>query len=154
MSSSQQGTIVSLQLAVAHREPMKTVESANLISNYGIEGDRHAISEGVRVARQVLLMDEETLERFGLSHGQIRENVTTSGIDFASLEAGSKVALGDDVVVRITGHCAPCSRMDEIRPGLRVDLEGQRGMLAYVVQGGEIKVGDGVRVLEGAAATA
>ena len=154
MSSSQQGTIVSLQLAVAHREPMKTVESAKVISNYGIEGDRHAISEGVRVARQVLLMDEETLERFGLSHGQIRENVTTSGVDFASLEAGAKVALGDDVVLRITGHCAPCSRMDEIRPGLRVELERQRGMLAYVVQGGEIKVGDGVRVMTGATASA
>lgn len=154
MTSTQQGSIVSLQLCVGHREPMQNVESANVIANHGIEGDRHAISEGVRVARQVLLMDEETLERFGLSHGQVRENITTSGVELATIEAGTKVALGDDVVVRITGHCAPCSRMDEIRPGLRVELERQRGMLAYVVQGGEIKVGDGVRVLEGAAASA
>ena len=150
MTSNQQAKIVSVQLCVGHREPMQTVESANVIERHGIEGDRHATSEGVRMARQVLLMDEETLESFGLSHGQVRENITTSGIELKTLEEGSKVALGDDVVVRITGHCAPCSRMDEIRPGLRQELEMQRGMLGYVVQGGTIKVGDGVRVLEGA----
>ena len=59
------------------------------------------------------------------------------------------MALGDDVVLRITGHCEPCARMDEIRPGLRVEIDKKRGMLAYVVEGGAIKVGDAVRVLEG-----
>ena len=39
--------------------------------------------------------------------------------------------------------------MDEIRPGLRLELDKKRGMLAYVVEGGVIKVGDAVRILEG-----
>ena len=149
MTSSQQARIVSVQLCVGHREPMRVVEEANVIARFGIEGDRHGTSEGVRMARQVLLMDEETLESFGLSHGEVRENITTSGIELSSLEAGQKVALGDGVVLRITGHCEPCARMDEIRPGLRLELDKKRGMLAYVVEGGVIKVGDAVRVLEG-----
>ncbi len=151
--TSQQPKVVSLQVCVGHREPMETPESVNVVAGFGIEGDRHATDEGVRAARQVLLMDEETLEAFGLAHGEVRENITTSGIDLASTPAGRTLALGEDVVLKITGHCAPCARMDEIRSGLREELEGKRGMLATVVQGGTVRVGDAIRVLEGAAAS-
>lgn len=150
MSSGDRGQIVSLHLCVGPREPMKAVDSARLIGGFGIEGDRHATSEGVRTARQVLLMDEETLSALGLAHGQVRENVTTSGLDLISLEKGQRVALGDLAVLEITGPCAPCARMDEIRPGLKDELEGRRGKVAFVVRGGHIKVGDAVRVLAGA----
>jgi MOSC domain-containing protein YiiM len=37
--------------------------------------------------------------------------------------------------------------MDELRDGLRAQLEGRRGMLARVVEGGEIAVGDAVEPL-------
>ena len=151
--TSQQPQVVSLQVCVGHREPMETPESVNVVAAFGIEGDRHATDHAVRRARQVLLMDEETLESFGLAHGQIRENITTSGIDLASTPAGKTLSLGEDVVLKITGHCAPCGMMDEIGPGLRQELEGKRGMLATVVQGGTVRVGDAIRVLEGAAAS-
>ena len=150
MSKSAQGTIVSIYLCTGHRDPMKSVDSAEMKAGYGIEGDRHAVTEGVRTARQVLLMDEETLSKFGLAGGQVRENITTSGIDLHSVEAGQQVALGDSAVVEITGFCAPCARMDEIRDGLRVGLEEQRGMLATVLQSGPIAVGDSVKAQEGA----
>ncbi len=145
--------IVSLQLCVGHREPMSSVESANVIAGLGIEGDRHATDEGVRAARQVLLMDEETLEAFGLVHGEVRENITTSGLDPTFLEEGQRLALGGQVVLQITGPCAPCARMDEIRPGLRQELEGRRGMLASVVRGGTTRVGDAISVLESASSS-
>ncbi len=131
---------------------MDTPESVNIIAGLGIEGDRHANHEGVRKARQVLLMDEETLEAFGLAHGEVRENITTSGLDLTFLQEGQRLALGGEVVLQITGHCAPCARMDEIRPGLRLELDGKRGMLASVVRGGTIRVGDAIEVPEGAAA--
>ena len=151
MPSQENGQIVSLQLCVGHRDPMKEVSSANAITGFGLEGDRHAASEGARAQRQVLLMDEKTIKEFGLSHRDVRENITISGLELHSLERGNQVSLGDEVVLRITGHCAPCGRMDEIRPGLREALEGHRGMLASVVQGGTINVGDVIRVLEQAA---
>ena len=151
MSSSRGPQIVSLRLCVGHREPMQVVDTAKVIAGFGIEGDRHATSEGVKQARQVLLMDEETLETKRLSQGDVRENITTTGIDLASLPEGQRLALGDEVVVQISGHCAPCARMDEIRPGLKEELEGKRGMLSSVVQGGSIKAGDTIRVLQVAA---
>ncbi len=151
MASSQRPMIVSLQLCVGHREPMESPESANVIAGLGIEGDRHATDEGVRRARQVLLMDEETLEVFGLAYGEVRENITTSGIDLAATPAGARLALGGQAVLQITGPCAPCARMDEIRPGLRLELDGKRGMLASVVRGGTIRLGDAISALEAAA---
>ncbi len=150
MSNDAQGTIVSIYLCTGHRDPMKSVDSAEMTTGFGIEGDRHAVSEGVRTARQVLLMDEETLGKFGLSSGDVRENITTSGIDMHTIEAGQRVSLGDSAVVEITGFCTPCARMDEIRDGLRVELEEQRGMLATVVQGGTFSVGDVVKAQEAA----
>jgi MOSC domain-containing protein YiiM len=142
--------IISLQICVGHREPMNPVDSATFIEGFGIEGDRHAVKSGARTVRQVLLMDEDTLEGFGLGIGQVRENVTIRGIDLHEVPAGQRLALGDDVVVEITQFCAPCERMDEVRPGLREELFEQRGMLATVISGGAVNVGDQVQVLESA----
>ncbi len=142
--------IISLQICVGHREPMNPVDSATFIEGFGIEGDRHAVKSGARTVRQVLLMDEDTLEGFGLGIGQVRENVTVRGIDLHEVPAGQRLALGDDVVVEITQFCAPCERMEEVRPGLREELFEQRGMLATVISGGAVNVGDQIQVLESA----
>ena len=139
----QQGTIVKVQGYGNDASPATPVESANVISGQGLEGDRFC-REGH--LRQVLLMDKETLDELELSPGQIKENVTTSGLDLSQTEAGQVVIIGDDVTLEIVGECLPCERMNAIRPGLRTTLEHRRGMLALVLNGGPIKVGDPIRV--------
>ena len=147
MSTSSQGQVASLRLNVAHRGAMQEVQRAKFIAGEGIEGDRHASPRVERQGYQVLLMDEETLAALDLSAGQVRENVTTNGINLPSLAVGQRVALGGQIVLQISKPCAPCSRMEEIRPGLQQELEGRRGMLASVVEGGAVEVGDLIRVL-------
>ena len=147
MTSTGVGRIVSMYLNVGHREPMKDVQDANFIAGQGIEDDRHASAKAERSDFQVLLMDQETLDALDLAPSVVRENVTTSGIDLSSLPSGRTVRLGDEVVLRISKPCPPCSRMDEVRSGLRQELEGRRGMLASVVEGGSVRVGDPVRSL-------
>jgi MOSC domain-containing protein YiiM len=49
--------------------------------------------------------------------------------------------------MEITMVCDPCHRMDELRAGLRSQLDGRRGMLAHVVDGGEIALGDEIELL-------
>ena len=147
MDIDQQGQIVSVQICVGHRKPMTMTESVRVIAEYGIENDRHATSNGPGMGRQVLLMDVETLEVLGLAHGETRENITTKGVNLASILEGQKLELGGEVVLRITGPCVPCSRMDEIRPGLQEEIRERRGMLATVERSGTIKIGDVVRVL-------
>ena len=91
-------------------------------------------------------MDIETLIEFGLSERDIKENITVQGIDFSLIKLGNIVRIGMDVVLEITGDCEPCSRMDELRSGLKNAIDGRRGMLAYVKSGGTISSGDSITV--------
>ena len=140
------GSIISMRLCVGSRDPMKEVSDANFITGQGMEGDRHLRSDGRRSNRQVLIMDSETLSHFDLLPGQVRENVTVAGLDFSSISAGDKVSLGGDVILEITGDCEPCARMDELRPGLKDEIDGKRGLLAFVEKGGVVSVGAEVGV--------
>ena len=140
------GSIISMRLCVGSRDPMKEVNDANFITGQGMEGDRHLRSDGRRSNRQVLIMDSETLSHFDLLPGQVRENVTVAGLDFSSISAGDKVSLGGDVILEITGDCEPCARMDELRPGLKDEIDGKRGLLAFVEKGGLVTVGAEVGV--------
>lgn len=140
------GSIISMRLCVGSRDPMKEVNDANFITGQGMEGDRHLRSDGLRSNRQVLIMDSETLSHFDLLPGQVRENVTVAGLDFSSISAGDKVSLGGDVILEITGDCEPCARMDELRPGLKDEIDGKRGLLAFVEKGGVVSVGAEVGV--------
>tara|TARA_B100001105_G_scaffold82045_1_gene65073 strand:- start:612 stop:1004 length:393 start_codon:yes stop_codon:yes gene_type:complete len=125
---------------------MKEVAQANFITGQGMQGDRHLRSDGLRAKRQVLIMDVETLNHFGLEPGQVRENVTLEGLDLSTISAGDRVSLGADVVLEITGDCEPCARMDEIRPGLKEEIDGKRGVLAFVEKGGVVSIGSEVEV--------
>jgi MOSC domain-containing protein YiiM len=136
------GTVTSLQICTAHRAPMEPKESLRAIADLGLEGDLHAKRGSTR---QVLFMDEETLAAFGLSAGRVRENITTRGIELKTLAAGTRLRVGG-AVFEITKSCAPCELIEDIRPGLRAEMEGQRGILARVVEGGEMKVGDVIEV--------
>ena len=140
------GSIISMRLCVGSRDPMKEVNDANFITGQGMEGDRHLRSDGRRSNRQVLIMDSETLNHFDLSPGQVRENVTVEGLDFSSISAGDKVSLGGDVILEVTGDCEPSARMDELRPGLKDEIDGKRGLLAFVEKGGVVSVGAEVGV--------
>jgi MOSC domain-containing protein YiiM len=118
---------------------MQPVDPAVLRADLGFEGCRHAV-RGSR--RQVLLIEEETLETLGLDPGVVKENVTTRGIDLTSLPAETRLFLGDEAELWISGPCHPCALMDEIRDGLQEELRGRRGVLAWVKRGGPVKVGD------------
>jgi len=123
---------------------MQRQTSARAITDLGLEGDAHAKKGS---ARQVLLIDEETLEGFGLSAGHVRENITTRGVALHSLAAGTRLRVGG-AVLEITKDCAPCEFIEDIRPGLREKMEGHRGMLARVIEGGELREGDAVEVVK------
>ena len=95
--------------------------------------------------RQMLLVDSETLESFGLQPGQIRENITTGGLRVNDFAKGQRLAIGE-AVLEVTGPCEPCSRMDEIRMGLQQELYGQRGILCRVIEGGRIQRWDTIQL--------
>jgi len=134
--------VVYLQKSPKSKEPPVPSPALTLVEALGIEGDHHARP---RSSRQVLLMAEENSDAFGLHPGEVRENVVTRGLDLQNLPAGTLLEIGA-ATLEITKDCEPCSFIDGIRPGLRAQMQRRRGMLARVVRGGEVRVGDVILV--------
>jgi|ERR1041385_1363880 MOSC domain-containing protein YiiM len=139
------GTIIALQLCIGYRKAMQPVERAEAIENLGLKGDRHALPDS---SRQILLIEKETLDLLGLNPGDVKENITTVGIELMKLKHRDHIQIGSDVILEITKACSPCSRMDEIKPGLRLELAGRRGMLARVMRQGIIYKGNTIQLIE------
>ena len=89
---------------------------------------------------------QETLDEFKLIPGQIKENITTTGLDLSNIQPGNVFFVGDNVTLEATGLCDPCHKMDVIEDGLQAALDGKRGILSIVLNGGTFNVGDSIRV--------
>jgi MOSC domain-containing protein YiiM len=112
------------------------------IKGFGLEGCAH----GNPPKREVLFASREHLDAVGVEPGAIRENLTVDGADVHTWPVGQQVRVGE-ALFEITMVCDPCHRMDEVRDGLRAELEGRRGMLARVLESGEVAVGDEIHLL-------
>lgn len=144
MSDDSQGRVVALFICPGYRQPMQAIAEAQAVAARGFAMCFHARPNSTR---QVLLMAQEDLDAFGLRPGDVRENITTAGIDLMSLRMGRRLRVGE-ALLEITGECYPCTRMDELRPGLRTAIKGHRGMLARVLQGGSVRIGDAITPVE------
>jgi MOSC domain-containing protein YiiM len=139
------GKILSLQICPGHRKQMQVVEQADVIENLGLKSDTHALPDS---SRQILLVEKETLDALGLAPGQVKENITTIGISLMTLPKNQHLQLGNEVILQITKACSPCNRMEEIRPGLLKEIAGKRGMLARVIRGGSVRLGDSIKPIK------
>ncbi len=162
-------------VAAVHRSPSHTfskapVERIRLLAGLGVEGDAHM---GTRVKhrsrvrrdptqpnlRQVHLVhaelhDELRAAGFDVEPGQMGENVTTRGIDLLALPTGTRLYLGADAVIEITGLRNPCVQLDGLHAGLQQavldrDTGGalvrKAGVMAIVAIAGDVGPGDPVR---------
>jgi len=144
-----------------------------LVAGLGVEGDAHMgekvqhrshiRKQGPNVPnlRQVHLIHEELFDElraagFDLRPGILGENVTTHGVDLLALPTGTRLQLGADAVVEITGLRNPCRQIEAFRPGLLSAVLGRdpqgnlirkTGVMAVVVAGGEVTAGDAVSVI-------
>ncbi len=123
--------------------PMEELSEVRAVGDAGIEGCAHA-RPGSK--RQVLLEDRETLEAMDLRPGIIRENITTDDMNVNSLQIGQQLLIGE-ARLEVSAVCTPCDQMEAIRPGLRKELWGRRGMLCRVLEGGVIRRGDSIEKL-------
>jgi MOSC domain-containing protein YiiM len=122
---------------------MDARDNAQAIEGHGLDGCAHA-RPGTK--RQVLFASAQHLDDLGVEYGRIRENFTVQGADVHEWPVGQRLRVGE-AEFEITMVCDPCERMDAIRPGLQAELDGKRGMLARVVQSGEVAAGDEIELL-------
>jgi MOSC domain-containing protein YiiM len=88
--------------------------------------------------------------------GSVGENVTVVGVDWKTLEPGSRLALGDEVIIEISSYTSPCQTIagsfidGEFKRISQKKHPGESRLYARVIQTGRLQVGQTVRVLNGA----
>ncbi len=165
-------TIAAVCLSPEHGFGKQPQTSIRLLAGLGVEGDAHC---GTTVQHlylkrknphapnrmQVHLIQQELFaELYALGHtvkpGELGENITTCGIDLLALPVGTRLHLGAEAVIELTGLRTPCKQIDGFQPGLMKPLilgkktskrPARAGVMSVVLSGGEVKAGDTIRVV-------
>ncbi|SFD25824.1 MOSC domain-containing protein [Massilia yuzhufengensis] len=138
------GTVVALATrAPASALPLR-VPTVQAVAGRGLDGDRHADPHS---PRQLLLAGSAAYDDLGLPPLALRENLLVD-VDTVGLESGMLLAVGLEAVLRLSFQCEACGALDARHPGLARAIGARRGILARVVQGGAIREGDPVRILD------
>lgn len=148
--------VIALHLRRGTRRggPLTAVEFVTAQVGLGLVGDSHG-KRRPGGKRQVVLVDQATLQQLGLAPGQLREQITTTGLpDISRLPAGQRLRVGQ-VVLESAGECEPCQHIGEalgVADPAQFEqvLRGRRGVLLRVVEvigAGRLSVGDAVERL-------
>lgn len=165
------GLVEAVSCSSGHTFSKTNAASIRLLAGLGVEGDAHlgrTVQHRSRVARdpsqpnlrQVHLIhgelhDELRAQGFDVAPGVMGENVTTRGIELLALPTGSRLRLGAEAVVEVTGLRNPCVQLDTFQQGLMAAVLGRdddgnlvrkSGVMAIVVTGGDVRPGDPIAV--------
>jgi MOSC domain-containing protein YiiM len=147
-------------------------DAIRLLRGLGVAGDEHcgaAVRHRSRAAktpdaanlRQLHLIHAELFEElaqagFAVGPGRLGENVTTRGLDLLALPRGTRLRLGDEALIELTGLRNPCRQIDaNIGPGAMAAvldraadgaLIRKAGVMAIVLSGGDVTAGDRIVV--------
>jgi MOSC domain-containing protein YiiM len=109
--------------------------------------------------RQVHLIEEELIEDlrtvgFDIEVGAFGENVRIRNLKLTGLPVGTRLKLGEQVILAVTGLRAPCLKIDRFKIGLRRAVTARRdghayvksAVMAVVIEGGIVRVGDEIHL--------
>jgi MOSC domain-containing protein YiiM len=163
--------VVSVSLDDAHRFSKPAAPGIRLVAGIGVEGDAHAgatVQHRYHVKKdptapnltQVHLIPAELFDElapggYTVRPGELGENVTTRGVDLTTLPLGTRLHLGADAVIELTGLRNPCSLINGYQDGLmkqliETDAAGRitrrAGVMSVVATGGAVQPGDSIRI--------
>jgi MOSC domain-containing protein YiiM len=142
------GKVIWIGLRPARRAEMVAVEEGRLDLSEGLVGDRYkSATTGNRHLTVIQAEDLAAIASYvGLAEvgpELLRRNVVTRGINLRALK-GREFRLGQ-AVLKMTGDCHPCSRMEEtLGVGGYNAVRGHGGITAKVLQGGVFRLGDDI----------
>ena len=160
---------MAVHASTSHSFSKYAEESITLVEGLGVQGDAHfgrTVQHRSRVARdptqpnlrQVHLLHAELFDElvaggFAVFPGEMGENITTRGLDVLAMPRGTRLRIGSDAIIEVTGLRNPCSQIDRFQKGLTAavldrDSEGRlirkAGVMGVIVRGGEVRAGDSI----------
>jgi len=171
MEQQATGRVEAVSSSATHTLTKPSQAAIRLLEGLGVEGDAHAgttVKHRSRVLknpfqpnlRQVHLIHAELHEElraagFVVAAGQMGENITTRGVALLDLPTGTRLRLGEEATIEITGLRNPCSQLESIQRGLMAavldrDAEGnlvrKAGVMAIVITSGVVRPDDAITV--------
>jgi FdhD protein len=119
-----------------------------LKEDYGLVGDAHA---DCCTHRQVSLLAMESIAKmrrlgFEVGPGDFAENLTTQGVELTSLPVGTKISIGQDVLLEVTQIGKECHSGCAIYQEIGKCIMPREGIFAKVTQGGRVRAGDSIKI--------
>lgn len=167
----QSPRVLAVHRSTTHSFTKYAEDEITLVEGMGVQGDAHAgatVKHRSRVRRDPTqanlrqvhlihaeLFDELARQGFTVFAGDLGENITTAGIDLLSLSPGTRLRLGEEAVVEVTGLRNPCAQIDKFQPGLMNAVIGRdaagglvrkTGVMGVVLAGGSVRAGDPVEI--------
>ena len=165
------GMVEAVSRSPRHSFSKRSEPGVRLLAGLGVEGDAHAgekvkhrsrarFNPSLPNLRQVHLIhaelhDELRLKGFDVSAGEMGENVTTRGLALLDLPTGTRLTIGADAVIELTGLRNPCVQLDRHKDGLMAavldkapdgELIRKAGVMAIVLRSGDVRPGDPIHV--------
>ena len=140
------GKVVAVCLSEERGMVKRNAGAGYLKDGYGLVGDAHAGSD-----KQVSLLALEDIQRacaekgIEAGPGDFAENITTSGIDLASLPVGTRLQLGK-AVIRVT-RIGKERHLVHTYNYKGISILPERGAFASVEKSGHVKTGDEIVVI-------
>ncbi len=146
-SKEKIGKIVGVNVSREKGTPKKNIKKAFLKKGIGIEGDSHSGNWH----RMLSLLPYEIIEYvnakgYNFKPGGFAENLTVKGLDFNNLKIGDTLKLGDTAIIKITQKGKEHEDDKFIQSLIGESILPHHGYFAEVVEEGEIKIGDRVKI--------
>jgi len=128
----------------------EVVGGASLKENYGLVDDAHA---DCCTHRQVSLLAIESIDKmrrlgFNVAPGDFAENLTSEGIDLASLPVNTRLSIGKEIILEVTQIGKDCHTGCAIFHQIGKCIMPKEGVFARVIHGGFVSAGDEIEVLK------
>jgi cyclic pyranopterin phosphate synthase len=142
------GKVLAISISKKKGIPKTNIDTANLIENYGIEGDVHAGNWH----RQVSFLAIESINKMReagipkLKPGAFAENITTEFLTLPQIEIGTKIKIGDEALLEITQIGKECHSKCAIFVKIGDCVMPSEGIFAKVIKSGSIKPDDDIIV--------
>ena len=142
-------SIVSINVSDKKGIRKKSVSSANLKENYGIENDAHASEKWHRQVSLLALESIKKMQAKGLKvgPGDFAENFTTEGIDLVSLPIGTRFNVGENIEVEVSQIGKVCHNRCAIYHQAGDCVMPKEGIFVKVLKSGTAKKGDEIKII-------
>ena len=148
MGRKLKGKILAVCCGKVKKEKKIPIKEGLIIKDWGLEGDAHA----GKYHKQISLLGLDSMNKMRdqgvkINFGELYENLDVEGLILYKLPIGTKLKVGEDILLEMTQIGKKDSYFLEIYGKTISSIMTKEGVFARVLKGGKVKAGDGIEVV-------